>query len=103
MVALRQKAFVCILHPCRRPSRLAEVILLVPLNMTAGHFQRRGREKTQRARRLLLVGNWVISPTCLGPAEGPMIFPSQASRKPLDGLCNQLRLGLLLLFGGCSF
>jgi hypothetical protein len=32
-----------------------------------------------------------------------MIFPSEASRKPLDGLRNQLRLGLLLLFGGCSF
>src|SRR5215211_9536439 len=57
MVALRHKAFVCILHPCRRPSRLSEVILLVPLNMTSGHFQRRGREKTQRSRRLLLVGN----------------------------------------------
>src|SRR5215213_5287014 len=32
-----------------------------------------------------------------------MIFPSEASRKPLDGLRNQLRLGVLLLFGGSSF
>src|SRR5215213_7703021 len=32
-----------------------------------------------------------------------MLYPSEASRKPLDGLRNQLRLGLLLLFGGSAF
>src|SRR5215211_5376888 len=32
-----------------------------------------------------------------------MLYPSEASRKPLDSLRNQLRRGILRLFGGSSF
>src|SRR5215208_2032173 len=32
-----------------------------------------------------------------------MIFPSETSRKPLDGLRNQLRLGVLLLLAAVPF
>jgi hypothetical protein len=32
-----------------------------------------------------------------------MLYPSEASRKPLDSLRNQLRRGVLRLFGGSAF